>query len=65
MLDRIGETMNRLAGTPFMGQARFDHEPDLRMFPIGNYMIFFRPIQDGTEVIRVLHGKRNITGRFF
>jgi toxin ParE1/3/4 len=35
------------------------------MFPVGNYLIFFQPIQDGVEVIRVLHGKRNITGRFF
>jgi plasmid stabilization system protein ParE len=34
-------------------------------FPVGNYLIFFRPIQDGIEVIGVLHGKRNITGRFF
>jgi toxin ParE1/3/4 len=50
---------------PFMGQARFDLAPGLRMFPVGNYLIFFRPIEGGIEVIRVLHGKRNITGRFF
>ena len=50
---------------PFIGQARFDLAPSLRMFPVGNYLIFFQPIQDGVEVIRVLHGERNITGRFF
>jgi toxin ParE1/3/4 len=65
MLDRINETLSRLAAVPFMGQARFDLAPGLRMFPVGNYLIFFRPIHDGIEVIRVLHGKRNITGRFF
>jgi toxin ParE1/3/4 len=65
MLDRLGETMNRLAAMPLMGQARFDLAPGLRMFPVGNYLIFFRPIQDGIEVIRVLHGKRDIMGRFF
>jgi toxin ParE1/3/4 len=65
MLDRISETLNRLAAVPFMGQARFDLAPGLRMFPVGNYLIFFRPIEGGIEVIRVLHGKRNITGRFF
>jgi plasmid stabilization system protein ParE len=32
---------------------------------VGNYLIFFRPVQDGIEVIRVLYGKRHITGRFF
>jgi toxin ParE1/3/4 len=65
MLDRIRDTLNRLAAMPFMGQARFDLAPGLRMFPVGNYLIFFRPVQDGIEVIRVLHGKRYITGRFF
>jgi toxin ParE1/3/4 len=65
MLDRINETLSRLAAMPFMGQARFDLAPGLRMFPVRSYLIFFRPIQDGIEVIRVLHGKRNITGRFF
>jgi toxin ParE1/3/4 len=65
LLDRINETMSRLAAVPFMGQARFDLAPGLRMFPVGNCLIFFRPIQDRIEVIRVLHGKRNITGRFF
>ena len=62
LLDRINDTMNRL---PFMGQARFDLALGLRMFPVGSYLIFFRPIQEGIEVIRVLHGKRNITVRFF
>jgi toxin ParE1/3/4 len=65
LLDRISDTLNRLAAMPFMGQARFDLAPGLRMFPVGNYLIFFRPIESGIEVIRVLHGKRHITGRFF
>jgi toxin ParE1/3/4 len=65
LLDRINDTMNRLAAVPFMGQARFDLALGLRMFPVGSYLIFFRPIQEGIEVIRVLHGKRNITVRFF
>jgi toxin ParE1/3/4 len=65
LLDRIRETLNQLAAMPFMGQARFDLAPGLRMFPVGSYLIFFRPVQDGIEVIRILHGKRNITGRLF
>jgi len=65
LLERIRETLNRLAAMPFMGQARFDLAPGLRMFPVGSYLICFRPVQDGIEVIRILHGKRNITGRFF
>jgi hypothetical protein len=31
---------------PFMGQAgHFDLVPGLRMFPVGNDLIFFRPIE--------------------
>jgi toxin ParE1/3/4 len=65
LLDRIRDTLNRPAAMPFMGQARFDLASALRMFPVGKDLMFFRPIQGGIEVIRVLHGKRNITGRFF
>jgi toxin ParE1/3/4 len=65
LLDRIHDTLNRLAAMPLMGQARFDLSPGLRIFPVGNYLIFFQPIEHGIEVIRVLHGRRHITGRFF
>ena len=65
LLDRIRDTLNRLAAMPLMGQARFDLAPGLRMFPIGSYLMFFRPIEGGIDLIRVLHGKRHITGRFF
>jgi len=27
-------------------------------FAVGNYLIFYRPIAEGIEVIRVLHGAR-------
>jgi toxin ParE1/3/4 len=65
MLDRISDTLNRLTAMSFMGQARVDLALGLRMFPVGSYLMFFRPIESGIEVIRILHGKRNITGRFF
>ena len=29
-----------------------------------NYLIFYRPIEDGIEVLRVLHGARDIEGLF-
>ena len=35
------------------------------MFPVREYLIFYRPIDDGVEIVRVLHGKRNITQEFF
>jgi toxin ParE1/3/4 len=34
----------------------------LRSFPVGNYVIFYREVSEGIEIIRVLHGARDIEG---
>ena len=36
----------------------------LRSFPVGNYVIFYRAMQDGIEVVRVLSGFRDIPNLF-
>jgi toxin ParE1/3/4 len=53
-----------LARMPELGRKRPDLAPDLRGFPIGNYIIFYRPVPDGIQVIRVLHGARDIPELF-
>ncbi len=61
-------TFSRLAGMPRMGAAYQPEErnfADLRFFPISlyrDYLVFYRPISDGIEVFRVLHGARDIPG---
>jgi toxin ParE1/3/4 len=37
---------------------------NLRSFPVGSYVIFYRPIEEGIEVIRVLHSARDIEDIF-
>jgi hypothetical protein len=32
---------------------------------VSKYLIFYRPIDDGIELIRVLHGARDITPEYF
>jgi toxin ParE1/3/4 len=37
--------------------------PDLRFFPVTkfpNHLLFYRPLDDGIELVRVLHGARDI-----
>jgi toxin ParE1/3/4 len=59
-------TFARLAGMPGMGSHYEPEEPlygDLRYFPVSRfrmYLVFYRPIADDIEVIRVLHGARDI-----
>jgi toxin ParE1/3/4 len=47
-----------------MGTARNELKVGLRCQPIGNYLIFYFPIEDGVDIVRVLHGSRNIERMF-
>lgn len=48
-----------LAANPKLGVKREEY-CGLYKFPVDNYLIFYRPSQSGIEVIRVLHGSRDI-----
>jgi len=49
-----------LADSPLAGRSRDELAPGLRSFPTGSYLIFYRVIPDGVEIVRVLHGSRDI-----
>ena len=38
--------------------------PGLQSFSIGNYVVFYREIKDGIDVIRVLRSSRDVEGIF-
>ncbi|HEV2330913.1 MAG TPA: type II toxin-antitoxin system RelE/ParE family toxin [Verrucomicrobiae bacterium] len=62
-LDKISEKCEMLVRMPKIGRSRPDLAPGFRSFPVGDYVIFYifyRPISDGIQVIRVLHGARDI-----
>ncbi len=59
-LDRIEEKLQTLALNPGIGRRREELLPGLRSFPIANYVVFYRAIEDGIDVLRVLHGSRDI-----
>jgi toxin ParE1/3/4 len=63
-LRKIEDAMRRLSEFPGMGQRRDDLAPDLRSFPVGNYLIFYLPLRDGIDVVRVLHGARDLRRLF-
>jgi toxin ParE1/3/4 len=59
-------TFTRLAGMPGMGNGYEHDHPALagvRFFPISRfrkYVVFYRQIADGIEIVRVFHGARDI-----
>ena len=63
-LDRIEEKLQLLALNPGMGRKRDELLPRLQSFPIGNYVVFYREIKDGIDVIRILRGSRDVEAIF-
>lgn len=60
LLDAIDERCRVLVRQPMMGRARPELAPDLHSFPIARYVIFYVALAEGIEVVRVLHGARDI-----
>ena len=52
------------ATQPQMGRPRDELSTGLRSLPHGRYVVFYVPLADGIEVVRVLHGSRDIDDAF-
>lgn len=64
-LDAVQERFHLLATHPHAGQSRPDLAPELRFLPVSNYLIFYRQIENGVEIARVIHGTRDYGPEFF
>lgn len=64
MLDSIAHRCSLLAENPKLGRARPDIAPELRYSPVGSYLILYREVSEGIEVVRVVHGARNLRNIF-
>ena len=63
-LDRIESKLMTLAQNSGLGRKRTELLPNLRSFPIDNYVVFYQQIDGGIDVIRLLHGLRDIEKTF-
>lgn len=54
----------KFAAMPELGRRREELSPQLRSFPVGRYVIFYRPMENGIEVFRILHGARDLPPLF-
>ncbi len=59
-VDRLDGKLNLLATQPLMGRSRNELSQDLRSMPFGRYVIFYLPLPDGIDVVRVLHSARDV-----
>ncbi|MBW4678118.1 MAG: type II toxin-antitoxin system RelE/ParE family toxin [Desmonostoc geniculatum HA4340-LM1] len=64
IIDKLTQKFDELVVTPGIGRARADLAPQLRSIPVGKYLIFYRSIREGVEIVRVIHGARDIESLF-
>ena len=65
LMTRLTANFRSLAANPFLGRERPDLGPDLRSFPVeNNYIIIYSLSGAGIEIIRVLHGSRDLPTLF-
>ncbi len=59
-IERLTTKFVALGRNPRIGRARPELRADLRSFPYGAYLILYRIIDDGVEIVRVVHAARNL-----
>jgi toxin ParE1/3/4 len=65
IIDQIERSCEVLLRFPRGGEACPRLGRDTRWFPSGNYVIIYRPDGDVIQVLRVIHGRRDIDAAFF
>lgn len=63
-IEKAMQQCQRLADFPNMGRRWDELIPPLRSFPVDNYAIFYRSVDGGIEVVRVVSGYRDLQRLF-
>ena len=60
LVDEITDRFPILAAMPESGRTRPEIAPEMRSFPAGDYLIYYRKAKrGGIQIWRVIHGMRN------
>lgn len=65
LLHEFKQKFRLLALNPLLGQERPELAPKLRSFCVGNFVVYYRPAEQGIEVVRVLHAARDVDAQFY
>lgn len=60
LLQKLRQKLSALAGAPGIGRARPELGADLRSLAVGSYLVFYRERPDRVEIVRILHGARDL-----
>lgn len=63
-IDKVEKQCRLLADFPNIGANCDALSPGLRFLVVDRYILFYLPLDDGIEVVRVLHGARDLESLF-
>jgi toxin ParE1/3/4 len=64
LIDAVRERAGQLSEFPELGRSRPDIAEAARSLNVGNYLILYRIVTRTVEVVRVVHGARDLTKLF-
>ncbi|MBN9071231.1 MAG: type II toxin-antitoxin system RelE/ParE family toxin [Rhizobiales bacterium] len=64
LIDDIRDRTSPLFDFPELGSARPEIAAEMRVLTEGAYLILYRIVEDGVEIVRVIHGARDLTALF-
>ena len=65
LISTFEQKLTLLATMSAMGKDESKLAASLRSLPVGNYLLYYRPIPDGIELVRALHAARDIDSEYF
>jgi len=63
-VDLVDSKFQALSRRPGLGRRRPELAPNIRSLTVGRYVVFYQPFFREIEVVRVLHGSRDIESIF-
>jgi toxin ParE1/3/4 len=60
MIDRLTDAFDMLLTMPQAGRLRHEFRENLRSLVVDNYVIFYGMVPEGIDIVRVVHGRRDI-----
>ena len=64
LVRQIAATFDTLGDMPMVGRERDDLAVGLQSLVVGKYIVVYRLPEDAVEIVRVLHGARNVPSFF-
>lgn len=59
VIDQIDQRLKSLSFMPLSGTEMPFIAPNIRRSVVGRYSVYYRPVKDGIEVLRILHERRD------